>query len=198
MGSPQRLASVGSRLRAIAGTRRKMSEDARARPRPSGLGTLVDTLILLVRGPHSGRLLAGAGAVALGLAIGCATSRPYPPPSPPGVFMRPGDVIPRLGTRVEGVASWYGPGFHGKRTSNGEVYDMNGVTAAHSHWVFGTRVRVTFLATGRSVVVRVNDRSPNHKGRVIDLSKGAAKAIGLIGPGTGRVRLEVVELPAGL
>jgi rare lipoprotein A len=135
--------------------------------------------------------------VALGFVVGCATRRP-PPPHPPGVFLRPGDVIPRLGTRAEGTASWYGPGFHGKRTSNGEVYDMDGITAAHSHWVFGTRVRVTFPATGRSVVVRINDRSPNHKGRVIDLSRGAARAIGLIGPGTGRVRLEVVELPAGL
>jgi rare lipoprotein A len=59
-------------------------------------------------------------------------------------------------------------------------------------WVFGTQVRVTLLSTGRSVVVRVNDRFPNHKGRVIDVSRGAARAIGLIGPGTGRVRLEIV------
>jgi rare lipoprotein A len=103
-----------------------------------------------------------------------------------------------VGTTVQGIASWYGPGFHGRRTSNGEIYDMNGITAAHFNWVFGTRVRVTHLSTGQSVVVRVNDRSPNHKGRVIDLSKGAAKAIGLIGPGTGPVKLEVVELPAGL
>jgi len=70
--------------------------------------------------------------------------------------------------------------------------DMNKLTAAHRTLPFGTRVRVTFLENGKSVVVRINDRFPNHKGRVIDLSRGAARAIGLIGPGTGRVRLEVV------
>jgi rare lipoprotein A len=99
---------------------------------------------------------------------------------------------PDIGTTELGTASWYGPGYHGRRTSSGEKFDMDGLTAAHASWVFGTRVRVTFLRTGRSVVVRVNDRFPNHKGRIIDLSRGAARAIGLIGPGTGRVRLEVV------
>jgi rare lipoprotein A len=97
-----------------------------------------------------------------------------------------------VGTVVTGVASWYGPGYDGNRTSSGEVYDQDGLTAAHFDWAFGTLVRVTFLDNGRSVVVRINDRFPNHKGRVIDLSKGAARAIGLIGPGTGQVRLEVV------
>jgi rare lipoprotein A (peptidoglycan hydrolase) len=91
-----------------------------------------------------------------------------------------------------GVASWYGPGYDGKRTSSGERFDQDALTAAHASWTFGTRVRVTFLNTGRSVVVRINDRFPNHKGRLIDLSRGAARQIGLIGPGTGRVRLEVV------
>ena len=94
--------------------------------------------------------------------------------------------------RQTGVASWYGPGYNGKRTSSGERFDQDDLTAAHASWQFGTRVRVTFLTTGRSVVVRINDRFPNHKGRVIDLSKGAARQIGLIGPGTGRVRLEIV------
>ena len=99
---------------------------------------------------------------------------------------------PSVGTVEVGVASWYGPGYDGKRTSSGERFDQDGLTAAHASWQFGTRVRVTFLSTGRSVVVRINDRFPNHKGRVIDLSKGAARQIGLIGPGTGRVRLEIV------
>ena len=98
-----------------------------------------------------------------------------------------------MGTVVEGVASWYGPGYNGKRTSSGEIFDQDGLTAAHYNWAFGTKVRVTLLATGRSAVVRVNDRFPNHKGRVIDLSKGAARAIGLLGPGTGEVRLEVIR-----
>ena len=171
---------------------------SRAKPRPTGLGTLVDTFVLSTNGRQAKAWLAGIALVGLALVVGCATRRPPTPPSPPGVFMRPGDVIPRIGTKVEGIASWYGPGFNGKRTSNGERYDMDGLTAAHSHWVFGTRVRVTFPESGKSVVVRVNDRSPNHKGRVIDLSRGAARAIGLIGPGTGRVRLEVVDLPPGL
>ena len=99
---------------------------------------------------------------------------------------------PSVGLVEVGVASWYGPGYHGKRTSSGERYDQDELTAAHASWQFGTRVRVTFLRTGRSVVVRINDRFPNHKGRVIDLSRAAARQIGLIGPGTGRVRLEVV------
>jgi rare lipoprotein A len=89
-----------------------------------------------------------------------------------------------------GIASWYGPGFHGKRTSSGERYNQDALTAAHCCWPFGTRVEVTLLSTGKSVVVRINDRMPlNRKGRIIDLSRGAARAIGLIGPGTGRVRL---------
>jgi rare lipoprotein A len=99
---------------------------------------------------------------------------------------------PRVGLVATGVASWYGPGYDGKRTSSGERFDQDGLTAAHASWAFGTRVRVTFPRTGRSVVVRINDRFPNHKGRVIDLSRAAARQIGLIGPGTGRVRLEVV------
>jgi rare lipoprotein A len=99
---------------------------------------------------------------------------------------------PAAGTVATGVASWYGPGYDGKKTSSGERYDQDSLTAAHASWAFGTRVRVTFLSTGRSVVVRINDRFPNHKGRIIDLSRAAARQIGLIGPGTGTVRLEVV------
>jgi rare lipoprotein A (peptidoglycan hydrolase) len=106
----------------------------------------------------------------------------FPPPEAPAV-----------GTVAEGVASWYGPGYDGKRTSSGEVFDQDALTAAHPTWAFGTRARVTLLSTGRSVVVRINDRFPSHKGRLIDLSRGAARAIGLIGPGTGQVRVEVVD-----
>jgi rare lipoprotein A len=108
-------------------------------------------------------------------------------------FAFPPAETPAVGTKVEGTASWYGPGYDGKRTSSGEAYDQDALTAAHYAWAFGTRVRVTLLSTGKSVIVRVNDRFPNHKGRVIDLSRGAARAIGLIGPGTGVVRLEVVS-----
>ncbi len=111
----------------------------------------------------------------------------------PMTYAFPPPEAPAVGTVVEGIASWYGPDYHGKKTSSGEVFDQDALTAAHAYWAFGTRVRVTLLSTGKSVVVRINDRFPSHKGRAIDLSRGAAKAIGLIGPGTGQVRLEVVE-----
>jgi rare lipoprotein A len=80
-----------------------------------------------------------------------------------------------------GKASWYGPGFHGRLTANGERFNTNALTAAHKSLPFGTRVRVTNGRTGRAVVVRINDRGPFVQGRVIDLSKAAAKAIGMSG-----------------
>src|SRR3954447_5354674 len=81
-----------------------------------------------------------------------------------------------------GIASRYGPGFHGRRTANGEKFNNHALTAAHKTLPFGSRVRVTNERTGRSVVVRINDRGPSH-GRVIDLSKAAAQAVGLSGVG---------------
>ena len=90
------------------------------------------------------------------------------------------------------MASWYGPGFHGKRTSSGEVYDQNDLTAAHQTLPLGTRVVVTNLQNGRAVDVRINDRGPFAKGRTIDLSYAAARSIGLVGPGTAQVRIEVL------
>jgi len=94
---------------------------------------------------------------------------------------------------LEGVASYYAHDFHGKLTSNGETFDMNGLTAAHRTFPFGTKIRVTNLANGKVVVVRVNDRGPFVDGRIIDLSMGAARAIDLIQTGTAKVRLEVVQ-----
>ncbi|HIK41738.1 septal ring lytic transglycosylase RlpA family protein [Thermoleptolyngbya sp. M55_K2018_002] len=96
-------------------------------------------------------------------------------------------------TRVaSGIASWYGPGFHGNRSASGEVFNQNAMTAAHRYLPFGTQVRVTNLNTGQSVVVRINDRGPFSRGRVIDLSAGAARAIGMIGSGVAPVSLEVI------
>lgn len=92
-----------------------------------------------------------------------------------------------------GQASWYGPGFHGRRTANGERYNQNAMTAAHRSLPFGTRVRVTNLNNGRSVVVRINDRGPFIRGRVIDLSRAGAGAIGMISSGVAPVRLEVLN-----
>lgn len=80
-----------------------------------------------------------------------------------------------------GKASWYGPGFHGRRTASGEVFNKNALTAAHRTLPFGARVRVTHRATGRSVIVRINDRGPFVHGRVIDLSKASAQTIGIDG-----------------
>jgi rare lipoprotein A len=90
-----------------------------------------------------------------------------------------------------GTASWYGPGFHGKRTANGEVYNKEDMTCAHKTLPFNSLVSVTSLSTGKTCVVRVNDRGPFVKGRVIDLSEAAARAIGMIGSGTAKVKLEV-------
>jgi rare lipoprotein A len=80
-----------------------------------------------------------------------------------------------------GKASWYGPGFHGRRTASGERFDTNDLTAAHKTLPFGTKVKVTNTKTGQSVVVRINDRGPYAHGRVIDLSKASARAIGING-----------------
>lgn len=80
-----------------------------------------------------------------------------------------------------GIASWYGPGFNGNLTANGEIYDMYEISAAHKTLPFGTIVRVTDLETGKSIVVRINDRGPFVEGRIIDLSFGAARLIGLSG-----------------
>jgi rare lipoprotein A len=91
-----------------------------------------------------------------------------------------------------GVASWYGPGFHGRTTANGERYDMHAMTAAHKTLSFGTKVKVTNKNNGKSVVVRINDRGPYVGDRVIDLSRSAAVAIDMIGPGTAQVSIEVV------
>ncbi len=94
---------------------------------------------------------------------------------------------------LEGIVSYYAQDFNGKQTSNGEVFDMNALTAAHRTFPFGTKVRVTNLDNNKTVVVRVNDRGPFKEGRMMDLSMRAAKEIDLIRTGTARVRLEVLE-----
>jgi rare lipoprotein A len=94
-----------------------------------------------------------------------------------------------------GIASWYGAPYHNRRGSNGEVYDMNAMTAAHRTLPLGSIVRVTNLDSHKSAVVRITDRGPFIEGRIIDLSQAAAKQIGLVQRGTGRVRLEVLQTP---
>lgn len=91
-----------------------------------------------------------------------------------------------------GVASWYGPDFHGKKTANGETYNMNGMTAAHRTLPFDSIVLVENTDNGKSVQVRINDRGPFAKNRIIDLSRSAAREIEMIGPGTARVKLYLI------
>lgn len=92
-----------------------------------------------------------------------------------------------------GVASWYGPGFHGKNTANGERYNQHGYTAAHTTLPLPSIVRVTNLENGRAINVRVNDRGPFHDDRIIDLSKSAAKKLGVVGSGTAKVRVQYLQ-----
>ena len=100
----------------------------------------------------------------------------------------------RPGYTEEGYASWYGDPYHGRRAANGEIYDKNKLTAAHLTLPFGTRTKVTNLETNRSVEVRITDRGPFVKGRIIDLSQEAARQVRMIGAGTALVRLEVLAV----
>jgi rare lipoprotein A len=93
---------------------------------------------------------------------------------------------------ITGSASWYGGKFHGRKTANGERYNQNALTAAHKTLPFGTKVRVTNESNGKSVVVRINDRGPYVGKRVIDLSRAAANAVGMVQRGVARVKMEVL------
>ncbi|MFB9887153.1 septal ring lytic transglycosylase RlpA family protein [Balneatrix alpica] len=104
------------------------------------------------------------------------------------------NVLPsHIGYRKDGIASWYGEKFHGHKTSNGELYDLYGMTAAHKSLPIPSYVRVTNLDNGRSVIVRVNDRGPFHDDREIDLSYAAAAKLGYADKGTARVRVEGID-----
>lgn len=96
-------------------------------------------------------------------------------------------------TPETGIASFYGAKYHGRQTANGEIFDMNDLTAAHPRLAFGTRVKVTHLANNLSVTVRINDRGPFVKGRVIDLSQAAASELQMIQTGLAEVKIEVVK-----
>jgi rare lipoprotein A len=111
------------------------------------------------------------------------------PPFPPS----PEISSPAVATTEVGYASWYGDPYHGRRAANGEVYDKNQMTAAHRTLPFETVVKVTSLENERSVAVRITDRGPFVKGRIIDLSLAAAQELAMVGPGTALVRLEVLS-----
>ena len=116
-------------------------------------------------------------------------------PEPPvAVLPKPKvKVVPDVAKVITGEASWYGPGFYGNRTANGEIYRPGTMTAAHRTLPFGTKVRVTNRWNGRSAVIRINDRGPFVAHRVIDLGHGAASTLGLTGSGIAEVRLEVLR-----
>jgi peptidoglycan lytic transglycosylase len=122
-----------------------------------------------------------------GLVVGCATTRaPVPPPTSEdhGRFTQ------------TGYASWYGKAHQGRKTSSGEPYDMNQLTAAHATLPMGTRLLVTNLKNGRTVAVRVNDRGPSADGRILDLSYAAARELGAVGDGVVPVRISVIGAQA--
>lgn len=101
--------------------------------------------------------------------------------------------VETLQAKTASLASWYGPGFHGRRTASGQIYNQNALTAAHKSLPFGTRVKVTNLNNGKSVVVVVTDDGPHVAGRIIDLSKGAAERIGMISSGVAPVKLQILR-----
>ncbi len=104
---------------------------------------------------------------------------------------------PAPGATQRGVASWYGKPFHGRATASGEIYDMHGLTAAHRQLPLGTRIAVHNLDNGRQVELRINDRGPFIRGRILDLSFGAAKVLGVVGPGLARVEIRILEIGEG-
>src|SRR5262249_34079468 len=118
---------------------------------------------------------------------GCAHRKLAKAASAPG--------LPRPGYAETGIASWYGRPYHGRPAANGEIYDMESLVAAHRTLPFDTLVRVHDLDSSKSVDVRIIDRGPFVDGRVIDVSHRAARELGLIGPGTARVRIEVLRTP---
>lgn len=161
----------------------------------------------------AGRALFPALLIFVLLAAGCASVRSYEqrdgiPGSPSGSASpssKPYTILGKTYYPYEsvdnfsqtGVASWYGPGFHGKKTANGEKFNTNSLTAAHKELPFNTMVKVTNLTNGRSTMVRINDRGPFSKNRIIDLSKKAAQEIGMLQTGTARVRIEAITSKAG-
>ena len=130
-----------------------------------------------------------AAAVAL---AGCGhkhRARVTPPRTPVST------VVVRPGATEEGIASWYGHPYHGRAAANGEIYDMEKMTGAHRTLPFNTWVRVYDLDNNKTTEVRIIDRGPFIRGRIIDLSHAAARELEIIGPGVARVRIEVIEAP---
>lgn len=120
-------------------------------------------------------------------------AEPAPEPVDLDSFEPPVEDEPATRSLGTGVASYYAAKFQGRRTASGEAFDNGALTAAHRSLPFGTMVRVTNVRTGQSVIVRINDRGPFTKGRLIDLSRAAAEQVGIVRAGHGTVELEVIE-----
>lgn len=136
-----------------------------------------------------------------------ANQQPLPPPietapqqvSPPPPAITSETEVSRKPLYVEeGIASWYGPPYHNRRGSNGEIYDMHAMTAAHRTLPLNSLVRVTNVKTNHTAILRITDRGPFIAGRVLDVSLAAAKALDIWAPGTARVRIEVLDTPAAI
>jgi rare lipoprotein A len=159
------------------------SREARRAPKRSE--TYSSKIVLVFRRPiHAGAVL---GIALLLTSAGCARkTRTHVPPPPPTA---------RPGATETGMASWYGEPYNGRRAASGEIYNMEQLTAAHRTLPFDTWVEVNNLDNGKQVDVRITDRGPFVAGRIIDLSRAAAREIDMLGPGVARVRLRVIEVP---
>lgn len=145
---------------------------------------------MFARPIHAGlKRLAGTLAIFVVSLSGCAKKTRAPVPAAPA------PASARIGSTETGIASWYGKPYHGRQAASGEIYDMEKLTAAHRTLPFNTWVEVTDLDNGKCVSVRINDRGPFVDHRIIDLSLAAARSIDMVGSGTARVQLRVIEAP---
>ena len=152
-------------------------------------------LIFTARAHIARMLLTGALTLMLA-AAGCARRSAAKLPAPPSASASvPASVPANIGTTETGVASWYGVPYHGRPSASGEIFDMESLTAAHRALPFQTWVQVTNLSNGKQVEVRITDRGPFVRGRILDLSLAAARQLDMVGAGTARVRLKVIVPP---
>jgi rare lipoprotein A len=147
------------------------------------------------------RLASAAFAVLLVMAVSaCSSTRDAPRGTSPAAGAKPYTVkgvryVPQADPDYDriGTASWYGRHFHGRRTASGQRFNMNAMTAAHKTLPMGTKIRVTNLANGRSVMLTINDRGPFARNRIIDVSRRAARELGFLRRGVAKVRVQVIS-----
>lgn len=132
--------------------------------------------------------------VLIALIFGCSTAPRYGGKDAPKKSRKTSSKIKGHRRIQTGMASYYAEDFHGKVTANGETYDMYGLTAAHKTLPLNTLVRVTNLDNKKSIILRINDRGPYAKGRILDCSYGAAVKLGFVGTGTAKVKIEIIEI----